>query len=100
MAHNFQPPISTAWTTISDYCNAAGLMLAPVYDQQQTAQQILAEIAAITNSAIVWSGGLLKIIPYGDRPLSATFTSIAFLGPLVEGDLISLTIDGTFLARR
>jgi hypothetical protein len=78
------------------YCNAAGLMLAPVYDQQQTAQQILAEIAAITNSAIVWSGGLLKIIPYGDRPLSVTFTSLAFLGPLVEGDLISLTIDGTF----
>ena len=80
-----------------DYCNAAGLMLAPVYDQQQTAQQILAEIAAITNSAVVWSGGLLKIISYGDRPLSATFTSIAFLGPLVEGDLISLTVDGDLL---
>ena len=80
-----------------DYCSAAGLMLAPVYDQQQSAQQMLAEIAAITNSAVVWSGNLLKMIPYGDRPLSATYTPISFLGELAEGDLISLTIDGAFL---
>ena len=80
----------------ADYCNAAGLMLAPVYDSQQTASQMLAEIAAITNSAIVWSGGLLKIIPYGDMPLSATYTWILFDGALNEGDQLFLTIDGPF----
>jgi len=80
----------------TNYCNAAGLMLAPVYDSQQTASQMLAEIAAITNSAIVWSGNLLKIIPYGDQPLLITFTSISFLGELNEGDLITLTIAGAF----
>ena len=80
----------------ANYCNAAGLMLAPVYDSQQTASQMLAEIAAITNSAIVWSGGLLKIIPYGDEPLSVTFTPISFLGELNQGDLIALTIAGAF----
>src|SRR5215510_125027 len=37
---------------------------------QQEAQQHLADIVKITNSAIVWSGGLLKIIPYGDEPLA------------------------------
>ena len=58
------------------YCNAAGLMLAPVYDAQASAAQMLAEIAAVTNSAVVWSSGLLKIVPYGDRPLSITFTPI------------------------
>ncbi len=92
----FPPANLDSLENYRNYCNAAGLMLAPVYDQQQSAQQILAEIAAITNSAVVWSGGLLKIIPYGDRPLSTTFTSIAFVGPLAEGDLISLTIDGDF----
>ncbi len=85
--------------TIADYrnyCNAAGLMLAPVYDAQQPASQMLAELAAITNSAIVWSGGLLKIIPYGDQPLSATYTWLQFFGPTTAGDQIFLTIDGAF----
>jgi hypothetical protein len=39
-------------------------------DTQQEAQQHLGEIVKLTNSAIVWSGGLLKIIPYGDQPLT------------------------------
>ena len=54
----------------STYCQALGLMLSPMLDTQQEAQQHLADIVKITNSAIVWSGGLLKIIPYGDEPLA------------------------------
>jgi hypothetical protein len=80
------------------YCDAAGLMLAPVYDSQQAASQMLAEIAAVTNSAIVWSGGLLKIIPYGDTPLSVTFTPISLTGEVNQGDLLSLTFSGAFPA--
>ncbi len=83
-----------AFDDYSAYCNAAGLMLAPVYDTQQPASQMLAEIAALTNSAAVWSGGVLKIIPYGDMPLSATYTPIGFSGELTEGDLLTLTIGG------
>jgi hypothetical protein len=53
------------------YCLAAGLELSPVLDSQRDAGQCLSDLAAITNSAIVWSGNQLKIIPYGDVALSA-----------------------------
>jgi hypothetical protein len=54
----------------SAYCQALGLLLSPVLDTQQEAQQCLTDIAKLSNSAIVWSGGLLKIIPYGDQPIT------------------------------
>src|SRR5215467_3135600 len=52
------------------YCQALGIMLSPMLDAQQEAQQHLADIVKLTNSAIVWSGGLLKIVPYGDQPIT------------------------------
>ncbi len=75
----------------SQYCAAAGLFLSPLLDTQQEAQQSLGDIAKITNSAIVWSGALLKILPYGDQPLSATYTTIFLSGTVVAGDTLSLT---------
>src|SRR6202040_2284343 len=54
----------------SAYCQALGLVLSPMLDTQQEAQQHLGDFVKITNSAIVWSGGLLKIIPYGDQPVT------------------------------
>lgn len=54
----------------STYCQAVGITLSPLLDTQQEAQQHLSDIVNITNSAIVWSGGLLKIIPYGDQPVA------------------------------
>lgn len=46
--------------TYSEYCAAAGLFLSPLLDTQQEAQQSLGDIVKISNSAIVWSGALLK----------------------------------------
>src|SRR5689334_12131285 len=64
------PPASLGDLSLySAYCQALGLVLSPLIDTQQEAQQYLADIVKITNSAIVWSGGLLKIIPYGDQPV-------------------------------
>jgi hypothetical protein len=80
--------------TIADYgnyCDAAGIFLAPQLDQQTQAQQALANIAQLTVSAIVWSGGLLKMIPYGDAPLSATYWAIGLTGTTGGGDTITLT---------
>src|SRR5204863_6110040 len=59
----------------SSYCLALGLGLSPLLDTQQEAQQHLADFVKITNSAIVWSGGLLKIIPYGDSPVTENGTN-------------------------
>jgi hypothetical protein len=78
-------------TAYSDYCAAAGLFLSPLLDTQQQAQQALGDITKITNSAIVWSGARLKIVPYGDQPLSTTYTLVSLIGAIVAGDILSLT---------
>lgn len=59
------------------YTQAAGLFLSPWINTQQPAAQHLDEILLATNSAPVWSEGLLKIIPYGDTEITgngATYT--------------------------
>ena len=55
------------------YCDAAGIWLSPQLDQQTQAQQAFANLAQLSLSAIVWSAGLLKVIPYGDAAISATY---------------------------
>lgn len=57
--------------TWGDYCQAAQLVISVSLDGQQKAADWLDGIAKLTNSAIVWSGKLLKFIPYGDLALSA-----------------------------
>jgi hypothetical protein len=80
-----------------DYCDAAGIFLAPMLDQQTEAQQALANLAALSLSAIVWSGGLLKVIPYGDAPIAATYW-IVYLGGGAAGlDTITLTFSSAGL---
>ena len=73
------------------YCDSAGIFLAPMIDQQSEAQQFLADIARITNSAIVWSGSLLKLVPYGDQPLAISYVLVDVGGDVVELDTLSLT---------
>ncbi len=84
----------------SEYCAAAGIFLSPVVDQQQEAQQYLANIAQLTNSAIVWSGGLLKIIPYGDEPLAIDYTFATVAGDITVGggDIIELIFSNSGIA--
>ena len=59
------------------YCQAAQLAMSLLIDRQQPCARWLEEIALLTVSAVVWSGSLLKIIPFGDQPLSANGTSWA-----------------------
>jgi hypothetical protein len=79
-------------TSYLSYCFAAGLFVSPMLDTQQPAQQCLADIANLTNSAIVWSGGLLKIIPYGDQPLTVSYQLVQLGGSVTStgGDTVSL----------
>ncbi len=79
-------------TSYRNYCSAAGIFVSPVLDTQQSAQQCLADIANLSNSAIVWSGGLLKIIPYGDQLLTASYQLVTFGGTVATagGDTVSL----------
>jgi hypothetical protein len=79
------PPASIDATTLlgasggssyQTYCKATGLALSPALISQETANSILARWLQLTNTAAVWSGGLLKFIPYGDT---------ALIGPLYTG---------------
>src|SRR6516165_12114216 len=90
---NLDPAMTTLEaTSYLSYCFAAGLFVSPMLDTQQPAQQCLADIAHLTNSAIVWSGGLLKIVPYGDQPLTASYQLVQLGGSVTStaGDTVSL----------
>lgn len=65
-------PISRVgdFTTYQNYTLAAGLLISPCYDSQQNANQILQDIADNTNSAWIFSSGVVTLVPYGDATLT------------------------------
>ncbi len=65
-------PAARLWDTATygAYCRAAGIVLSPVLQEQQEAREHINLLLQQTNSAAVWSGGKLKIIPYGDEALT------------------------------
>ena len=79
-------------TAYQNYCTAAGLFLSPVINSTRTAQDFLTEILDATNSDAVWSGGQLKIVPYGDTAITnngVTYTpNLTPLYALGEGDFV------------
>lgn len=91
---NFPAANLSDLTGYHTYCQAARIGLSPQLDTQQEAQQSLGDIVKITNSAIVWSGGTLKIIPYGDIHLTTSFTMVS----LPNGGAVSLTFTNALLA--
>jgi hypothetical protein len=52
------------------YCWANYLAISPALNMQETASSILVRWLQLTNSTAVWSGGLLKFIPYGDSAVT------------------------------
>jgi hypothetical protein len=59
--------ITAAW----NYCQANGIFISPCLDTQKPAQEWLKQFARIANVGLVWSGGTLKVIPYGDQTITA-----------------------------
>jgi hypothetical protein len=55
--------------SLQTYCKAAGIALSPALTNQETAAGILGRWLRLCNTAAVWSGGLLRFIPYGDGVL-------------------------------
>ncbi len=67
--------VSSSW---SDYCVANNLLVSPALLTQMNGFDVVATVAQLTNSQPLWSGGRLKIIPYGDANATAngrTFTA-------------------------
>jgi hypothetical protein len=73
----FNPAKMDGWSDWSDWCVASGLLVSPAMTTQQKAADVLALAAQLTNTAAVWTGGVLRMVPYGDTAVTAngrTFT--------------------------
>lgn len=81
----------TQW---SNYCIANGIFISPAIQEQKSASEYLRDYAEITNSALVHSEGVLKIIPYGDAVVAGngvTFTpAITPVYDLTDDDYLEL----------
>jgi hypothetical protein len=89
--------------TYQDYCAAAGLFVSPALTTIRKTADVIDELMIATNSAVVWSDGLLKVKPYGDQALTAhghtytpnntpvyDFTDVDFIAPKGE-DPVKIT---------
>src|SRR5580704_7010705 len=52
------------------YCRAVGLAFSPALTNAEAASGILNRWLQLSNTAAVWSGGLLRFIPYGDTAVT------------------------------
>lgn len=88
----------------SDYCWANGLFISPALTEQAEAHEHLAGIADITNSAVVWSEGKLKLRPYGDTAATGngvTWTpSITPVVDLTDDDFLPISESEVIIVRR
>ena len=77
-------------TAARNYCQANGIFISPVFNTQKPAKEWLKQLALIANVGLVWSGGQLKAIPYGDQAVTgngATYTpSVTPLYNLADDD--------------
>ncbi|MCE9561881.1 MAG: phage tail protein [Planctomycetes bacterium] len=75
------------------YTIASGLWISPAYVQQAAAAQMIDEIATNTNSAFVWSAGVLTLVPHGDASITAngyTYTAPSVpVYDLTDDDFVS-----------
>jgi Putative phage tail protein len=53
-------------TVYGDYCLATGLVISVSMNGQTEAQESIGALAKMTNTAVCYSGTMLKFIPYGD----------------------------------
>lgn len=61
---------SSGDSSYQSYCKAVGLAFSPAIISQEVAHTILTRWLQLTNTAAVWSSGLLKFIPYGDAAVT------------------------------
>lgn len=90
----------TQW---ANYCTAAGLFLSPAYTAQEQASEALARLFQCGNAAPFFSEGVLKVVPYGDTPITGngvTYTpSNTAQYALTDDDFLGETDDPVIVLR-
>jgi hypothetical protein len=64
------PALLGPLTNFGSYCTAAGLFFSPAYVEQRAAADHLKALTDAANTALVWSEGVLKFVPYGDATIT------------------------------
>jgi len=77
---------SSGDSSYQSYCKALGLCISVALSDQETAASFLERLLQLTNTAAVWSGGVLKFIPYGDMSATGTLYSSPFITFPVNGE--------------
>lgn len=62
---------TTGDNSFQTYCKAMGFGFSPSLTAAQTALDILNRWTRLTNTAVVWNGDKLKLMPYGDETITA-----------------------------
>lgn len=79
------------------YCKAADILIStPPAQKSAKAQQIINDIAEITNSLVFWSTDRLKIVPLADKPIGTWTPANQIQYDLTADDFIAGT-DGQFI---
>ena len=68
---NFPSALIDTLSVYSAYCRAFGLVVSPLLSTALTAASFIDDMMRATNSELVWSNGLLTIVPYGDQTKTA-----------------------------
>lgn len=72
-----------------EYCKAADILISTPPDQKSAkAQQVINDIAEITNSLVFWSTDRLKIVPLADKPIGSWNPQNQIQYDLTADDLI------------
>lgn len=83
-------------TPLNDWCHANDIHVAPKLDTQRSAIEILKDLLVVGNSAAVYSGDMLKIIPLDE--VSKCGWGAVYIAPTASGPIIDLAdedfIDG------
>lgn len=62
---------TTGDAAVQTYCQALGLAFSPHLSNQEPGLSILDRWTSMLNVAVVWTGYILKLIPYGDQTITA-----------------------------
>lgn len=83
------------------YCKAADILIStPTAQKSAKAQQIINDIAEITNSLVFWSTDRLKIVPLADKPIGTWTPANQIQYDLTADDFIAGTDGQLILYKR
>jgi hypothetical protein len=74
---------------LNNWCRANGISVSLCQDSQRSAKDMLDELLTVGNSAAVYSGDSLKIIPYDE--VSAVGNGAVYTAPTASGPIADLT---------